>query len=91
VTLKQFGAFRTYVQNVSAVVNLHESYIKIVIYILYSGTFPAGKKTYFCIYYIVDIWMIFLDSVHGPVLLSDPSHPREAPQGTQEKDGVKKS
>jgi hypothetical protein len=26
--------------------------------------------------------MIFSDSVHGPVLLSDPSHPREAPQGS---------
>jgi hypothetical protein len=71
VTLKQFGA--------ELMVNLHENYIKILIYILYSGTFPG--KTYFCIYCIVDIWMIFLDSVHGPVLLSDPSHPREAPQG----------
>ncbi len=33
--------------------------------------------------------MIFLDPVHGSILLSDPSHPREASQGMQEKDGVK--
>jgi hypothetical protein len=46
------------------------------------------RENLFCIYCKVDIWMIFLDSVHGPVLLSDSSHPREAPQGMQEKDGV---
>jgi hypothetical protein len=61
------------------------------LYIIYCtlAHFQQGK-TYFCFYCIVDIWMIFSDSVHGPVLLSDPSHPREAPQGRQERDGVKK-